>query len=251
MEISIIGAGAIGTAIARLLTGAGIPVSIANSRGPSSLAPLIIELGSLAHAVTAQEASQAEIVFLAVNWSRIPSALQDLGPWNGRVVVDATNPIEAPLFKPIDLDGTSSSERVAQQVPGAHLVKAFNHLAPPLLADLGRDAGAAVRRRIRSDPVATKVGSYGYFSFSPDGNALGHHGHGYLRWFAGPKNGPVTVTGVDIAEVIASLQPSISRTKPEAVSLQNAGIGCSRKNLSLLRLSWVNSGKNPMINGSP
>lgn len=41
-------------------------------------------------------------MFLAVNRSKIASAVQDLGPWNGRIVIDANNPIEAPDFRPID-----------------------------------------------------------------------------------------------------------------------------------------------------
>lgn len=39
------------------------------------------------------------------------------------------------------------------------------------------------------------------FSFVPDGAALGHHDLGYLRWQAGPKGGPVIVTGTDVAEI--------------------------------------------------
>ena len=40
------------------------------------------------------------------------------------------------------------------------------------------------------------------FSFVPLGAAIGHHGLGYLRWQAGPEDGPVMVTGVDVATVI-------------------------------------------------
>ncbi|MGF6171650.1 putative dinucleotide-binding enzyme [Pseudomonas moraviensis] len=81
MNISIIGTGSIGTAIARLLINAGLSVSLANSRGPQSLADLVGELGPLAQAVTAQQASQADIVFLAVNWSKfpMPCAISGLG----------------------------------------------------------------------------------------------------------------------------------------------------------------------------
>jgi predicted dinucleotide-binding enzyme len=103
MNISIIGAGAIGAAIARLFVKAGLPVSIANSRGPDSLSTLATELGPLAKPVSVQEASVADVVFLAVNWSKIPDAVRGLGPWDGRTVVDTNNPIEAPLFKPFDL----------------------------------------------------------------------------------------------------------------------------------------------------
>jgi predicted dinucleotide-binding enzyme len=134
MKIAIIGAGAIGTAIARSLSRAGIAASIANSRGPQSLAALVPELGPHITAVSAQEAAQADLVFLAVNWSKIPAAVRELGPWNGRIVVDANNPIEAPTFKPYDLGGKASSAVVAGMLPGARVVKAFNHLQAALLA---------------------------------------------------------------------------------------------------------------------
>lgn len=79
------------------------------------------------------QAASADLVFLAVNWSRIPAALDGLGPWEGRILVDTNNPIEAPALRPIDLGGITSSEVVASLAPGARVVKAFNHLAPALL----------------------------------------------------------------------------------------------------------------------
>lgn len=134
MEISIIGAGSLGTAIAKILARAGIPASIANSRGATSLAELVAELGPSISAVSVQEAAQADMVFLAVNWSKIPRAVAGLGPWEGRIVIDTNNPIESPLFKPVDLNGRASSSVIASLLPGARLVKAFNHLQPALLA---------------------------------------------------------------------------------------------------------------------
>lgn len=134
MKIAIIGAGAIGTAIARALAAAGLDAAIANSRGAASLAGLASELGPRITAVSAAEAARADLVFLAVNWSKIPAAVRDLGPWDGRIVVDTNNPIEPPTFRPIDLGGRTSSEVVAALVPGARVVKAFNHLQPALLA---------------------------------------------------------------------------------------------------------------------
>ncbi|MEC4559888.1 MULTISPECIES: NADPH-dependent F420 reductase [Pseudomonas] len=134
MKIGIIGAGAIGSAVARALSRAGIEVSIANSRGPDSLQGLADELGPKVIPVSREQAAQADIVFLAVNWSKIPATLENLSPWNGRIVVDTNNPIEAPTFRPFDLGGESSSEVVARMLPGARLVKAFNHLQPALLS---------------------------------------------------------------------------------------------------------------------
>lgn len=156
MNIGIIGAGAIGTAIAGALANAGVDAVIANRRGPASLAALEAQLGPRIRAVTVQEAALADIVFLAVNWSKIPSAVHDLGPWDGRIVIDANNPIEAPAFQPVDLGGRPSTEVVAGMLPGARVVKAFNHLPPPLLSEPGAHGGRRVLF-VAGDDAAAKA----------------------------------------------------------------------------------------------
>jgi predicted dinucleotide-binding enzyme len=55
-------------------------------------------------------------VFVAINWTKLPAGLPDR---NGRIVIDANNPIEAPLFKPVDLKCRVSSEVFADLAPGA------------------------------------------------------------------------------------------------------------------------------------
>lgn len=145
MKIAIIGAGAIGTAIARQLARNGIEAAIANSRGPQSLQALTAELGPKITAVSIEQAAQAELVFLAVNWGRIPDALKQLGPWNQRILVDANNAIDGATFKAADLGGRASSEIVAEFAPGARVVKAFNHL---LAAVLSSDPQAEGGRRV-------------------------------------------------------------------------------------------------------
>jgi predicted dinucleotide-binding enzyme len=141
MTIGIIGSGAIGTALARILARGGIEATISNSRGPDSLRELIRELGPLIQAGTREHAARADIVFVAVNWTKLPAALGGLTDWGGRIVIDANNPIEAPLFKPVDLKGRVSSEVFADFVPGARVVKAFNHLRAQVLADDPRTDG--------------------------------------------------------------------------------------------------------------
>jgi predicted dinucleotide-binding enzyme len=134
MTIGIIGSGAIGTAFAQTLSRAGIEATISNSRGPDSLKELVSQLGPAIKAGTREEASRADIVFVAVNWTKLPAAMAGLPDWKGRIVIDANNPIEAPLFKPADLGGRVSSAVFAELVPGARVVKAFNHLRADLLA---------------------------------------------------------------------------------------------------------------------
>ena len=126
--IGIIGAGAIGSAFARALASKGIKAIIANSRGPEALADLVREIGPLIVAGTREEAASQDIVLVAVTWSKLSDALAGLPDFGGRIVIDANNPIEAPRFEPADLHGRTSSEVFTDLVPGAHVVKAFNHL---------------------------------------------------------------------------------------------------------------------------
>jgi 8-hydroxy-5-deazaflavin:NADPH oxidoreductase len=145
MSIGIIGAGSIGLAVAKTLARAGIAATIANSRGPESLKESVAALRPTITAGTREQAAGADMVLIAVNWSKLPAALAGLPAWGGRIVIDANNPIEAPLFKPVDLHGLVSSQVVADLVPGARLVKAFNHLRADVLAsDPGADGGRRV-----------------------------------------------------------------------------------------------------------
>jgi len=145
MTIGIIGSGAIGAAFARSLARVRIAATISNSRGPDSLKELVRELGPSIKAGTREEAARADIVFVAVNWTKLAAALASLPDWNGRIVIDGNNPIEAPLFKPVDLKDRVSSEVFADLVPGARVVKAFNHLRAEILAaDPSADGGRRV-----------------------------------------------------------------------------------------------------------
>lgn len=125
MDIGIIGTGEVGRTIARRAAAAGHDVAIASRRSPAELAPLARELG-VAALTTEQVASRA-IVLLAVRWNDAPAALDALPAWNGRILIDATNPFTS--FPPpvlADLDGASSSVLLAVHAPGARVVKAFN-----------------------------------------------------------------------------------------------------------------------------
>ncbi|MDS9470281.1 NAD(P)-binding domain-containing protein [Paracoccus sp. MBLB3053] len=140
-SIGIIGAGNIGRAFATALARNDIPATLSNSRGPDSLREMVAGIGPSIEAGTREEAASKDIVFVAVNWSKLPAALKGLPDFGGRIVIDANNPIEAPLFKPADLGGRLSTEVFADLVPGAKVVKAFNHLPPELLSSDPQSAG--------------------------------------------------------------------------------------------------------------
>jgi predicted dinucleotide-binding enzyme len=134
MTYAIIGSGAIGTALARQFARKNIAVRIANSRGPTSIAPLAAELGAAIEPVELAEALAADIVILAVPFTAVADTVAAIADWQGRVVVDATNAIDFTDFSPADLGGELSSDLVAKQLPGARLVKGFNTLPAAVLA---------------------------------------------------------------------------------------------------------------------
>ena len=119
MNYSIIGSGAIGRALATHFASQGIEVLLANSRGPTSLTDIVRDLGPPVRAATVREASSADIVILAVPFSAVANAVGAIADWSGRIVVDATNAVDLPSFKPTNLGGRLSSEIVAEAVPGA------------------------------------------------------------------------------------------------------------------------------------
>jgi 8-hydroxy-5-deazaflavin:NADPH oxidoreductase len=133
--VGIIGAGRLGQAMARTARRAGRDVVIANSRGPESLTSVVSDLGEGVSAVTADEAAAAGIVVIAVPWDRVPVAVQGF-EWNGQIVIDATNDWAAD-----DLQGRTSSELVADLVPGAPVVKAGNTLGADVLGSDPQEAG--------------------------------------------------------------------------------------------------------------
>ena len=125
MSIGIIGAGNIGLAVAKTLSRAGITATIANSRGPDSLKESLAVLGPTIKAGTREQAASADIVLIAVNWSKLPAAVAGLPAWGGRIVIDANNPIEAPLFKRQLVEFF----RVSLFVSLLHLIAELGHIA--------------------------------------------------------------------------------------------------------------------------
>lgn len=140
--IGIIGAGKIGKALAMQLTKAGYEPLISNSRGPESLHALVEEIGNGIKAGTATEAASADVVFLAVLWNKLEEATAAIPSLEGRVVIDATNPV-LPGFVAADLGGKASSEVVSSLVVGAKVVKAFNTLMAHVLGAGPEEAGGS------------------------------------------------------------------------------------------------------------
>ena len=166
MKISVVGAGRIGSVLARLLVDAGNQVAVANARGPESLAQLVTELGRLASAVsTADALGQSDVVVLMVPFGQVkdlfPVALTD-----GKILVDATNAFP-PKGQPAD--APTSSEQLAAWYPGARVVKALNTMNFAVLGQTGGRQGAerlahyvAGDDQAAKDTVAGLIDSLGF-----------------------------------------------------------------------------------------
>lgn len=147
MKIGIIGAGHIGGTLTRRLSALGHDVSVANSRGPETLAGLAAETGASAVPVT-EAARGAEIVVVTIPEKNVPGLPARLlnGAAKDVVVIDTGNYYPQQRdgqIKPIE-DGMPESRWVEQQL-GHPVVKVFNNIYADHLLKRGRPAGSAGR----------------------------------------------------------------------------------------------------------
>lgn len=183
--IGILGAGQVGRSLARAAIIHGYEVVIANSRGPSTLAGLIRELGPRARAATAAQAAAAGD-FVVVAFPYTPDGVLPVDELAGKVVLDTNNYMAWRDGNYADVDsGRSTIHELRQrQLPSSKVAKAFTHVqhhppvdhgmpddALPSLFMLARPAGAPDRKAlaVSSDhPDAVKLVTRLYDEFGYD-----------------------------------------------------------------------------------
>ena len=132
MSYAIVGFGKIGQALAHAFARKNIAVAVASRRSPEALAQQARAIGPTVLATSLRDALEADTIFLAVPFGEHGEVAKALPSWEGKTIVDATNSFG---LAPEELDGLPSSAFVAKAFNGAKLVKGFNHLIAPILAE--------------------------------------------------------------------------------------------------------------------
>ncbi len=175
--LGIIGAGHIGSQVARAAIAAGYDVVIANSRGPETLADLVAELGPKARAATAADAAAAADVAVVTvpfrAYAAIPAA-----PLAGKIVIDTNNYyVERDgRFPALDEGRDTVTGMLQRHLATSRVAKGFNHIAARDITIDGRPAGASGRRALATasdDPEAARFVAELYDRFGFDTVDLG------------------------------------------------------------------------------
>ena len=171
--LGIIGAGHIGSQLARLGVANGYDVVVSNSRGPATLDALVEELGPRARAALPAEAAAAgDLVIVTIPLHAIDALpLPELA---GKLVIDTNNyyPERDGNITALDEETTTTAEMLQAHLPESKVVKAFNHIYAADLTTKGKPSGTPNRRALviagdDADAKATVAALIDSFGFEP------------------------------------------------------------------------------------
>jgi predicted dinucleotide-binding enzyme len=166
MSISIIGAGNVGMALGSAFTQRGESV-VFGVPDPKKYRESVLTLGDRASvASTAQAIAASDVVILAVPFVALPTIAQSVPDWQGKILIDATNPLAPGLSGLVLGTSTSGAEELAKLARGARVVKAFNTTGAENMADTRYPGGVPMmpvcgddaEARQRAMALATLIG---------------------------------------------------------------------------------------------
>ncbi|MFN2645761.1 MAG: NADPH-dependent F420 reductase [Burkholderiales bacterium] len=184
MRVGILGSSDVAKSLGRAFLNAGHEVML-GSREPEKLTSWVREIGKGASSGTFSETAKfGELVALAVHGTKAVEAVRMAGAENfdGKVIIDATNPLDMSSRPPklVGGLGSSSGELIQKALPGASVVKAFNTVGnahfykpqfvggPPDMFVCGDDAKAKER-------VSRLCQDFGWNAIDVGGIALSHY----------------------------------------------------------------------------
>jgi len=201
----IIGAGNIGSTLARGLVARGYDVVISNSRGPETLADLVAELGEHATAATAEQAAAAaDVAIVTVPLKAVREV--PVEPLAGKIVLDTNNYYweRDGRVPALEAGETTTSQLLQDHLPNAKVVKAFNHIMSTQILTDGSPAGTPGRRALAvssDDADATALVTALYDEFGFDAVDVGPLSESWRV----ERDRPAYVVAQDAAELTANL----------------------------------------------
>lgn len=170
MNVGIIGPGTVGSTLAARLVDAGHEVTL-DGRDPEKTAAVAHQTGAASAASLRDLVAASDVAVLAVPWDSVEEIASEIAPVSaGRIIVDLTNPAKPDWSGPLFAGTDSGAERLAAWLPDARVVKAFNTVTVPNMADPVVD-GIVLDGYVAGDDAAAKgrvlelVASLGFAPF--------------------------------------------------------------------------------------
>jgi predicted dinucleotide-binding enzyme len=147
--IGLIGAGHIGSQLARLAVQHGYRAVISNSRGPETLSDLVADIGDGVTAGTAEDAArEGDVVVVTIPLKNIAGV--PVEPLAGKIVIDTNNyyPQRDGRIAELEDESTTTAELLQRRLPESKVVKAFNHIGSADLTTANTPKGTPGRRAL-------------------------------------------------------------------------------------------------------
>jgi 8-hydroxy-5-deazaflavin:NADPH oxidoreductase len=161
MRIGILGSGLMGGKLGSIFARAGHDVVFSYARSASKLKRLARAAGKRARAGTPAEAARgADVVLLAVHWSRLDDVLSQAGRLSGRTLVNCSMPMSADDSRLVVGFSTSGAEQLARKARGARVVSAFSTVPSEVLLPVFERRARKVRPDLMycgDDPGAKRM----------------------------------------------------------------------------------------------
>jgi 8-hydroxy-5-deazaflavin:NADPH oxidoreductase len=147
MRIGILGSGLMGAKLGTIFARAGHDVTFSYSKSVTKLKRLAREAGNGARAGTPAEAAHdADVLLVAVHWSRLDDLLKQAGDLSGQIIISCSMPMNASDTALVIAQTSSGAEALAKKARGARVVQAFNTVPSEVLFSV------FARRRRRTRP---------------------------------------------------------------------------------------------------
>jgi len=134
-SVSIIGSGKVGRTLARRLATLGYKVVVGSRQPAEKGRHADLQHGNISVTEIPVALESAPICFLAIPWKNCVSFAEQFSPWNGKILVDCSNPLNR-SFDGLEVGHhTSAAEEIAKAALGARVVKALNTASVEVMGD--------------------------------------------------------------------------------------------------------------------